>query len=179
MKYTKDYKEFRKFDIGDYTYGYPKIHYNKKSLKIGTLKIGKFCSIASNVQIFLNYDHNVNWITTYPFPALWDKSIEGHPIGKGNIIIGNDVWIGYGAYIFSGLIIGDGAVIAAGAIITKDVLPYSIVGGNPAKIIRMRFSQEIIDKLLQIKWWDEDEETIRKMLPILCNKPLNLEDLKK
>jgi len=178
MKYTKDFKKFRGFDIGKYTYGYPKVHYNKKSLKIGTLKIGKFCSISDNVQIFLNHDHNVNWVTTYPFPVLWDGSIKGHPTGKGDIIIGNDVWIGYGAYIFSGLTIGDGAVIAAGAIVTKDVLPYSIVGGNPAKIIRMRFPQEIIDKLLQIKWWDKDEETIKKMLSILCNSQFSVEDLK-
>ena len=124
-------------EIGDYSYfgGKPRILDWNNNAK---LKIGKFCSIAENVKIFLNADHRIDWITTYP-PNLVCKDlskIKGHPTTKGDIIIGNDVWIGAGASILSGVKIGDGAVIGAHAIVTKDVEPYSVVAGNPAVKIR-------------------------------------------
>lgn len=138
------------------------------------LEIGKFCSIAEGVKIFLGGNHRVDWITTYPFPALlhyWPEAsgITGHPSTRGDVIIGNDVWIGTDAIILSGVKIGDGAVIGAGAVVTQDVNPYSIVIGNPAREIRRRFSDAMVDKLLEIRWWDWPPAKIRENLDFLCS----------
>lgn len=154
--------------IGDFTYGNPKI------LSWGEgnyLKIGKYCSFANNVTIFMGGEHRVDWVTTYPFSAIDQKfsSIKGHPKTKGDIVIGNDVWIGANATIMSGVIIGDGAVIAAGSLVVKDVQPYEIVGGNPAYHIRFRFSQEIIENLLKIAWWNFEQKEIASLTPFLLS----------
>ena len=137
------------------------------------LKIGKFCSIANDVQIFLGGNHRIDWITTYPFSVLnsWPeaKDIKGHPCTKGDVIIGNDVWIGRKTLILSGVTIGDGAIVGARSVVTKDVAPYSIVAGNPAKLIRKRFDEKTIEKLLEIKWWDWNLEKIKKNLPLLLS----------
>lgn len=145
------------------------LHWGEKS----TLKIGKFCSIADGVTIFLGGNHRIDWITTYPFNVLNNdfpnaSSVIGHPSTKGDVIIGNDVWIGKGASIMSGVSVGDGAVIAANSTITKNVSPYEIVGGNPAKHIRFRFPDNTIQKLLQIKWWDWEIELINRKVKTLC-----------
>lgn len=161
-------------EIGDFTYGRPKIfHWGEKA----KLKIGKFSSISSDVKIFLGGNHRYDWITTYPFSArelaeIWPEAIgiDGHPATKGDVIIGNDVWIGYGAIILSGVKIGDGAVIGASAVVTRNVSPYSIVAGNPAREIKKRFSDDAIKKLLEIKWWDWSDEKIKKNIKILCSK---------
>lgn len=160
------------YEVGDYTYGIPKV-LKWAVCGVSKLKIGRFCSIAPNVTIFLGGEHRKDWITTYPFPALWEeaKSIKRCAYNKGDVIIGNDVWIGYGAMILSGVKIGDGAVIGAGAVVRDDVEPYSIVIGNPAREKRKRFNDETINKLLAIKWWDWDEEKIKKNLHFLCAKP--------
>ena len=131
--------------------------------------IGKFCSIASDVTILAGGEHQSSWVTTYPFNTLIDEFnyIEGHPKTKGSITIGNDVWIANGAKILSGVTIGDGAIIAAGTIVSKNVPPYAIVGGVPAKIIKYRFDEEIIEKLLGLKWWDFKEEELVKIIPLL------------
>lgn len=152
--------------IGDYTYGNFEIREWDNKTK---LKIGKYCSIADGVIFLLGGEHRSDFITTYPFNALLKNFnyIGGHPHTKGNITIGNDVWIGSEAKILSGVNIGDGAIIGANSIVTKDVPPYAIAAGNPAKIVRYRFDEITINKLLKIKWWDFDEKEIIEIIPLL------------
>jgi acetyltransferase-like isoleucine patch superfamily enzyme len=145
------------------------------------VRCGKYCSIGRNCSFFLDANHRYDWVTTSTtIKGLVDYSIEkelsekGHPICKGDIIIGNDVWIGATSKIMSGVKIGDGAVIAAGSVVTKDVEPYSIVGGNPAKHIKYRFTKEQINKLLQIKWWEWSETKIKDNANSLWNNDINL-----
>jgi len=157
--------------FGKYTYGKPNILWSNDGAK---LIVGNFCSIAKNVNIYLGGNHRVDWVTTYPFghvnQNIFNKfNGEGHPTTKGDVIIGNDVWIAENVTIMSGITIGDGAVIANNSHVIKDVEPYSIVGGNPAKFIKYRFSKEQIDKLLKIKWWNWDDEKINKFTTLLCN----------
>lgn len=123
------------------------------------------------MQIFLGGEHRVDWLTTYPFSVFWAEArhIEGHPRIKGDVVIGNDVWIGTDAMILSGVTIGDGAVIGAGAVVGKDVPPYSIVIGNPGVVVRRRFTEEVIGRLLAIQWWNWDDDRIKKVLPLLLS----------
>jgi acetyltransferase-like isoleucine patch superfamily enzyme len=167
--YTRDVKELRRFAIGEYSYGVPLVL--AKGAPPEALQIGRFCSFADGVRVLLNVEHRVDWITTYPFPVVWDeaKKLPGHPTSKGHVAIGNDVWIGMGATIMSGVTIGDGAVIGAYSVIAKDVAAYSIVAGNPARKIRMRFSDAEIEVLRRIKWWNWSREQIAQALPILCS----------
>lgn len=154
--------------VGDYTYVNFKV--NSYSGDVETkLNIGKFCSIAVGVEFTLGGEHRVDFATTYPFNRLVKSFnyIKGSPITKGDINIGNDVWIGENAHIMSGVTIGDGAVVGSEALVTKDVPPYAIVGGNPAKVIKYRFDSETIEKLLKIKWWDFSEEELVKAIPLL------------
>ena len=140
------------------------------------LIIGRFCSIACGAKfIFTSANHTMSSLSTYPFPLFfeeWDLPISEVAKAwdnKGDIVIGNDVWIGYEAVIMAGVHIGDGAVIAARAVVTKDVPPYTIVGGTPARKIRMRFEAETIAKLQQIQWWNWPVEKIRQSLPYIMN----------
>lgn len=144
------------------TYGHLVIHGNKK-----LVTVGKYCSIAKDVHVFANWDHRVDWISTYPFKAIWNLGHDGHPGGKGPVAIGNDVWIGWGAIILSGVTIGDGAVIGARSTVTKDVPPYRVVAGNPAIEVRKRFTDEQIAALLRIRWWDWPEKRVRKYVNLL------------
>jgi len=148
-----------------------------------SLKIGSFCSIASSVTIFLGGNHRLDWITTFPFghvfqEELGGEDIKGHPATNGDVIIGNDVWIGRGATIMSGVTIGDGAVIAANAHVVKNVMAYEIVGGNPAKVIRNRFSNEIKALLLKLAWWDLPLDVIKTISKDLSVAP-DIDGLKK
>lgn len=166
--YTKDV--LTQYEIGEHTYGIPRImHWGENA----SLKIGKYCSIAENVTIFLGGNHRIDWISTYPFNVLNEqfpnaRTIIGHPNTKGDVSIGNDVWIGLGATILSGVTIGNGAVIAAMAVVTKNVPPYAIVAGNPAKIVKYRFSQDIIDSLEKTQWWNWPVEKINKNINKIC-----------
>lgn len=174
MRYTKDVLIGPQFQIGEYTYGSPAIHtFDDQKTK---LIIGRFCSIAKGVNIFLNGEHRHDWITTYPFNILFKEQaghITGHPKSKGDVIIGNDAWIGYKAMILSGVKIGDGAVIGAGAVVSRDVAPYSIVAGNPARHIKFRFDQQQIEKLLKLKWWDWDIDKVLQNVDQLCSNNLS------
>lgn len=149
----------RDFERNNVLYHYP-INHDK-------LVIGKFCSVACGAKFLFNSaNHTLDSLSTYPFPIFfkeWNldvKDITKAWDHKGDIVIGNDVWIGYEAVIMAGVTIGDGAIIGTRAVVTKDVPPYTIVGGIPAKPIRKRFTSEIIDTLLKIKWWDWSKEKI-------------------
>lgn len=177
-------------DVGDYTiyndfvadpllfeknnvlYHYP-IHKEK-------LIIGKFCSIACGMKFLFNCaNHTQKSLSTYTFPLFYEEwELEKSNIttawdNKGDIVIGNDVWIGYEAVIMAGVHIGDGAIIAARAVVTKDVPPYTIVGGTPAKEIRKRFDAEVIQQLLMLKWWNWSTDKIRQCLPYIAEGKMN------
>jgi acetyltransferase-like isoleucine patch superfamily enzyme len=157
--------------FGKYTYGQPIIYWQNNNAK---LIVGNFCSIAANVTVYLGGNHRKDWVTTYPFGHIYQNIFnnfngDGHPSTKGDIVIGNDVWIASNVTIMSGVTIGDGAIIANNSHVVKNVEPYSLVGGNPAKIINYRFTPEQIEKLLEIKWWNWDDEKINKFTPLLCN----------
>lgn len=145
---------------------------------IHPISIGSFCSIARSVTI-QEYFHDYNRLTTYFIGRnIFGENIENEVLSKGPISIGNDVWIGTGVQIMSGVTIGDGAVIAANSTVTHDIPPYAIVGGVPAKLIKYRFSQEIIDELLLLKWWNWDIEKIKQNHE-LFSMNLTLESFKK
>lgn len=177
----------RQLEIGDYTiyndfvndpllfeknnvlYHYP-IHKER-------LIIGKFCSIACGTKFLFNCaNHSLKSLSTYTFPLFYEEwGLEKSDVAtawddKGDIIIGNDVWIGYEAVIMAGVHIGDGAIIAARAVVTKDVPPYTIVGGTPAKEIRKRFDTETVEHLLKLKWWDWPIKKIRQWLPYITER---------
>ncbi len=140
------------------------------------LIIGKFCSIACGTKFLFNCaNHTLKSLSTYTFPLFYDEwnlkksNVATAWDNKGDIIIGNDVWIGYEAVIMAGVNIGDGAIIAAHAVVTKDVAPYTIVGGVPARPIRQRFDDSVIQKLESLKWWEWPISKIRKCLPHIVN----------
>ena len=165
----------RMFEQNNVLYHYP-INHDK-------LIIGKFCSIACGVKFLFNSaNHTLSSLSTYPFPLFFEewglekKNVADSWDNKGDIIVGNDVWIGYEAVILSGVTIGDGAVIGARAVVTKDVPPYTIVGGVPAKPIKKRFSEENIKKLQSICWWDWPKEKIAENITAIQSG--NIEQLK-
>lgn len=152
-------------DVGEFTYGRPIVLQWDKHTR---LKIGKFCSIGANVQIYLGGEHHTEWITTYPFDVLMG---EAETPSKGNVTIGNDVWLGNNVTILSGVTIGDGAVIGNGAEVTKDVQSYEIVGGNPAKHIRWRFgTMRDCVRVWRLNWWDWPLEKIAEAMPLIISK---------
>jgi acetyltransferase-like isoleucine patch superfamily enzyme len=160
------------YQIGEHTYGHPTgsprvVHFGEGA----KLRIGKFCSFAENVTILLGGNHRTDWVTTYPFSALFEsaRGISGHPMSKGDINIGHDVWIGSGATILSGVSVGNGAVVGAGAVITKDVPPYCIAAGNPARVVKKRFADDLIEGLNEIAWWDWPIEKIEEEFPLLLS----------
>lgn len=173
--------------VGKYTYGANKINvvwdipaHNTKTQKFEkpNLKIGNFCSIGINTTIYLGGNHRADWISTYPFHVggihnntfnKFKNEKQGYPQTNGDVIIGNDVWFGEGVTVMSGIKIGDGAVIATNSHVVRDVEPYSITGGNPAKHIKFRFDNETIKRLLELKWWDLDDKIINEISPILCS----------
>lgn len=175
QRYTRDILQGEQFTIGKYTYGEPKVHSFGDDTR---LIIGNYCSISDQVVILLGGEHRLDRVTTYPFQAFageWSEAVmlKGHPASKGDIIIGNDVWIGYGATILSGVTVGDGAVLGAGSIVSRDVAPYSVVAGNPAFLIRKRFSDSIIADLLNLRWWDWPEEKVRANIHLLCSDDMD------
>ena len=158
-----------------YTYGLKNIRVRDWG-EGADVKVGSFCSIADNVTIFIGGNHRTDWVTTYPFGHIhkdvFDHHGKGHPATKGDVVIGNDVWIGSGSTILSGIKIGDGAVIAANSVVVKDIPAYAIAGGNPAKVLKMRFSRKQIDKLLQNPWWELSDSRINDLIPLLCSNDI-------
>ena len=153
----------RCFEKNNVLYHYPVNH--------DRLAIGKYCSIACGVRFLFNSaNHALKSLSTYAFPIFYEE--WGLDVGnvaeawdnKGDIVVGNDVWIGYEAVVMAGVTIGDGAIIGSRAVVTRDVPPYAIVGGVPAKLIRYRFTEKTIERLLAIKWWDWPAERVRKCL---------------
>lgn len=143
------------------------------------LIIGKFCAIGRGIEFIMNgANHRMNSVTTYPFNIMggtWEKAtpeLSDLPL-KGDTVIGNDVWIGQNVTVMPGVKVGDGAIIAANSVVTKDIPAYHIVGGNPAKIIRKRFDDDLIEYLLSLKWWDWPTEQISQNLDALCSGDLN------
>jgi acetyltransferase-like isoleucine patch superfamily enzyme len=157
--------------FGKYTYGTPNIKWENHNAK---LQVGNFCSIAGNVNIYMGGNHRTDWITTYPFGHIYQNIFntfdgKGHPSTNGDVIIGNDVWIGDNVTIMSGVTISDGCVIANNSHVVKNAEPYSLIGGNPAKLIKYRFKPEQIEKLMEIKWWYWNDEKINKFIHLLCD----------
>ena len=135
------------------------------------LHLGAYCSIAAGVHVFLGGEHRTDWVTTYPFNALDPRFalITGHPRTRGDVTIGNDVWIGHEAVVMSGVTVGDGAVIGARAVVAKDVAPYTIVAGNPAVMVRSRFPADIVARLSAVGWWNWSEDRIAAAVPLLLS----------
>lgn len=183
LVFLKNFVKAKNIFVGDYTYfddqrnGPEKFEtynvlYNYEFSKV-KLVIGKFCAIAAETRFIMTGDHKLDAISTYPFPIFqqgWESafSFADVPV-KGDIIVGNDVWFGYGCLIKGSVTIGHGAIIAAGAVVVKDVPPYAIVAGNPAKVVKMRFDDATIQRLLQIAWWDWNIDKINRNLKFICN----------
>jgi virginiamycin A acetyltransferase len=181
--FLKNFIKATNIFIGDYTYfddvrnGPEKFEeynvlYNYHPDKV-KLVIGKFCAIAAETRFIMTGDHKLDGISTYPFPVFrqgWESAYNTLDLPvKGDILIGNDVWFGYNSLIKNGLNIGHGAIIAAGALVVKDVPPYAIVAGNPGKIVKMRFDDATIERLLQIAWWDWSIEKISQNLRLISH----------
>jgi len=185
--YIKNVIKNPNIQVGEYTY-YDDIGGGEKFEEHVThhyefigdkLIIGKFCAIAKGIEFVMNgANHRMKSITTYPFNIMgggWEKAaptLEDLPL-KGDTVVGNDVWIGQNVTVMPGVNIGDGSIIAANSVVTKDVPAYRIAGGNPCKIIKKRFDDELIDYLLKLKWWDWPEEKIFKNLELLCTSDLD------
>lgn len=172
--------------VGDYTYydDFDSVENFEKNLRYhfdftgDLLVIGKFCMIASAVEFIMNgANHLSDAVTAYPFAIFgngWEHAMDGKTYpAKGDTIIGNDVWIGYKASIMPGVTIGDGAIVASYSVITKYVLPYSVVGGNPAKEIKKRFTEKAIEKLLNMQWWNWPIEQITESIQQLTGNDID------
>ncbi len=161
---------------GEFTYGFEDVlleHYTQTADNFA-FHVGTFCSIAKNVRVLGSCNHRTDWITTFPFGKMEKETFtnfdgSGGCVSKGPIHIGHDVWIGMNATLQSGITIGDGAVVAANSHVVKSVPPYAIVGGNPARIIKMRFTQPQREALLRVAWWFWPDEKINEELPLLCS----------
>ena len=182
--YLKNVVSGANIEIGDYTIYNDFVHDPRDFERSNVLyhypvngdrlKIGKFCSIACGAKfLFTSGNHSLRSLSTYTFPIFFEEwGLDAKDIcsawdNKGDIVIGSDVWIGYEALILSGVTVGDGAIIGSRAVVTKDVPPYTIVGGVPAKPIRRRFDGAVIERLGKLRWWDWDIETIRRSIPAI------------
>ena len=156
--------------IGRHTYGCPRIfNYHGSERKV---VVGSFCSISPGVEVITGGIHRADWVSTYPFRIKWSMKgafEDGMPSAKGDVVIGSDVWLGTEAMVLSGVTIGHGGIVAARSVVTRDVPPYAVVAGVPAKIVRYRFKPDVIQRLLEIKWWEWDDARIRELVPLLSS----------
>lgn len=163
--------DLEEFDIGRYTWGHLKVHNRAAGC---VLRVGQFCSIAYGTQVILGGEHRTDFVTTYRFGSYppfnqWVAPHEASAVGRGDVTIGNDVWIGHEATILSGVTLGDGVVVGARTTVRSDAPPYAIVVGNPGRVAGFRFPPEQIEALLRIRWWDWDEERITEALPLIMS----------
>jgi len=188
LGFLKNFVKASNIFIGDYTYyddhqyGPEKFEelnvlYNYDSARM-KLIIGKFCAIAANTRFIMKGDHKLDGVSTYPFPVFkngWEDVYNPFDLPvKGDIIIGNDVWMGYDSVIRNGVTVGNGAIIATRSVVIKDVPAYAIVAGNPAKVVKMRFDDKTIERLQNIAWWDWDIKKITQHLKLICNLDIDL-----
>lgn len=171
MLYIKDYLTQKNYHPGEHSYSDGEINIISDS---ADLYIGKFCSIARGVTVFLGENHHTEWVTTYPFHIIGEpwtevKEINPEQTTKGDVIIGNDVWIGTGATIMSGSEICDGAVIGACSVVAGYIPPYAIAVGSPARVVRYRFDDKTIVKLLKTQWWNWGQSKIDENIKFLCS----------
>ena len=158
------------FSVGAHSYGRPKVRFAGSG---GCLTVGRYCSIGDGVEILLGGEHRLDWVSTFPFGAFPDRwpmaggSPTDHQPTRGDVFIGSDVWIGTGALIRSGVSVGHGAAIGARAVVTRDVPPYGVVAGNPARLIRTRFPEPEVAALLETAWWELSDEAVRTLAPLL------------
>ena len=157
------------FEVGAHSYGRPKVRFPEAGRR---LAIGSYCSFADRVEILLGGNHRSDWVTTYPFgafPGSWPAAAgrADHHGSRGDVVIGSDVWLGSGCMILSGVTVGHGAVVAARAVVTRDVAPYAIVAGNPARVVRARFQEATVAGLLETAWWDLPDTDVATLLPLL------------
>lgn len=154
--------------MAEHSYGWPTVHVYPGPA--GRIRVGNFTSIAADVDFFTGGEHNPDWVSTFPFrirfglPGAYE---DGQPSTRGDVEIGNDVWIGRGATILSGVSVGHGAIVAADATVAKDVRPYAVVAGNPGKEIGRRFSDEQVEELLEVAWWDWPLDDVLAAVPLL------------
>ncbi|MFS2160063.1 CatB-related O-acetyltransferase [Pseudomonas sp. Pseusp122] len=163
--------QYPRYTVGVGTYGIPEV------LEFGddtVLRIGSYTSIAAGVRILLGGEHRTDWLTTYPFPAMMKglEDIKDYAPSKGDVVIGSDCWICAGAMILSGVTIGHGSIVAAGAVVTRDVAPFSVVGGNPCKFIRWRFDEDVRQQLLDAAWWDWPMDEVKAIARTLSSNDL-------
>ncbi len=157
--------------VGAHSYGRPKVRFPESGAR---LMVGRYGSIADGVEILLGGDHRLDWATTYPFPALprlWPAAVRvtGSAPSRGDVTIGHDVWLASQCMVMSGVTIGHGAVVAARSVVTRDVPPYAIVAGNPARIVRMRFEEAQVEALLATRWWALPQARVVALLPLLMS----------
>jgi len=165
-----------RLQVGRHSYGRPMVRYWKECGEPARVNVGSFCSIAEDVILMLGSEHPVDRVSTFPFRIVFGLPgayKDGFPFSRGDITIGNDVWIGRGARILSGVTVGDGAVIGASAVVTRDVRPYAIVAGNPANEVRRRFGDDQVEALLRISWWDWPDEKIVASVPLISSTELD------
>lgn len=187
LVFLKNFVKSQNIIVGDYTYfddrryGVEKFEehnvlYNYDFSKV-KLIIGKFCAIAAETKFMMTGDHKLDGISTFPFPIFgqgWEGAFDLSKLpAKGDIVVGNDVWFGYDSLIKGGVTIGDGAIIATRAVVVKDVPAFSIVAGNPAKVVKMRFDDATIERLLRIAWWNWDIDKINRNLALICHSDVD------
>jgi acetyltransferase-like isoleucine patch superfamily enzyme len=167
-------KRAGRISVGAHTYGIPILKdYVYDETK---LIVGKYSALSETSIVMLGGEHAMDRVTTWPHRIVWNMEgagQDGIPVHTGDTVIGNDVWLTQRTFLRSGVHIGDGAVIAAGAVVTKDVPPYAIVGGNPAKVLRFRFTEQQRADLLDIKWWDWSDEEVRAAVPYLASDDID------
>lgn len=162
-------------EIGRFSYKFENISIFQAN-EGARLTIGSFCSIARGLTVMLGGNHRTDWATTFPFGHLFEEHfgeerVSGHPQSNGDVVIGHDVWFGANVTIMSGISIGSGAVVATNSTVVTNIDDYEVWGGNPARLIKKRFSSEVVESLLKLGWWDLEVSKIKSIVPILLQAP--------